>query len=91
MFQMPVQLRQRFGHARLDGSFRNGEDFADFVKFQSFVVAQDDDFAVMSCEFEQRVAHQFCSFPAVCLFIRSRFLRGNEIGHRIAHLVQRFE
>ena len=69
---------------------RDGQDLADFMKFQSFVVAQDDDFAVMGCEFEQRVAHQFAR--SGCLQVdQEPAFRGNEIGLSVAHLVQRVE
>jgi len=79
MFQEPIQLRERFGHARFDGAGRNAKHLGDFVKFQTLIMPQGNDFAIGWRELLQGPAHRFGAFASLCLRIRRRFVRCQQI------------
>ena len=80
MFQQPIQLCERFGHARFDGAGRNAKHLGDFMKFQTLIMPQGNDFAIGRRELLQGPAHRFGAFASLCVCIRRGFVCRQHIG-----------
>ena len=89
MFQQPIQLRERFGHARFDGARRNAKHLGDFMKFQALIMPQGNDFAIGWRELLQGPADRFGTFASVCLRIWWGLVRSQQIGRALVR--ERFQ
>ena len=47
MFQKPVEVGEALGHAGFDCAERELEGLGNFVKFEAFVMAKDEHFAMV--------------------------------------------